>query len=349
MQAKLIICGEGYVGKTTIRERYIGIKFRSNYLQTIGADFTTKNQELKDGSLIKLQIWDLAGQQAFANTRELYYKGTDGALLVYDVTQPHTADKVFEWLDDIKKVLPLPLSMTLVANKIDLRNSVTPSVTTDQGEVIASKLSQLNGETVSFIESSAKTGENIESIFETLAQTVVDFKSGTSKQNEIETQQSFINKTSSLVDLYFFKMTQAGPMCVSQTVENSDQVLLLKMAIFYSTTLGQGDSAHTGLFGPVPIPESKDNEKYNLVQSILFSFEMDDKNHHDPRAKGKNFCFFVITIPEEILFQFNNKNIIIRLFHDEISGLSDVQDINNNFVQNLKIELLKTIYLANNN
>ena len=73
MQAKVVLCGEGFVGKSTIRERYLGISFRSSYLQTIGADYATKNQEYESGKSLRLQIWDLAGQQKFSNIREAFY------------------------------------------------------------------------------------------------------------------------------------------------------------------------------------------------------------------------------------------------------------------------------------
>ena len=168
MQAKIVLCGEGLVGKSTIRERYLGIAFRPAYLQTIGADYATKNQEYEPGQTIRLQIWDLAGQQKFSNIREAFYKGTDGAVLVYDVTNPSSAEKIVDWIKEIKKIVNNNIPMVLVGNKIDLR-SETETLSTNEGQKLAEELSKTNNMDIRFIEASAKTGENIEIFFQTIA------------------------------------------------------------------------------------------------------------------------------------------------------------------------------------
>ncbi|NVM54526.1 MAG: hypothetical protein HWN66_12550 [Candidatus Helarchaeota archaeon] len=83
---KLVLIGEGAVGKTSIRQKYMGKGFTGEYLKTIGADFASKTVELKEtnGDSIKsiFQIWDLAGQQEFKEVRASFYGGTQGILLV---------------------------------------------------------------------------------------------------------------------------------------------------------------------------------------------------------------------------------------------------------------------------
>ena len=82
---KVVLCGDGAVGKTAIRQRYLGKGFQSTYLMTIGADFAVKevNIKFKETSYpIKFQIWDLAGQPRFEAVRGLYYAGCLGALMV---------------------------------------------------------------------------------------------------------------------------------------------------------------------------------------------------------------------------------------------------------------------------
>lgn len=351
MIAKILLCGEGFVGKTSIRERFIGIKFRSNYLQTIGADYTTKIQKLNDGNTIKLQIWDLAGQQRFATIRESFYKGCDGIVLIFDVVNPHTSEKVFNWIDEIDNVIKTQVPIVLVGNKIDLRDKVEFTLSPEEGEKLAQRITIKNNMQVPYIESSAMTGKHIDKIFSTISQNVVDFqmnKPVIEEEDDDDKIQKYIDSVNDVIQLYFFKMTEIGPNCVAKTKESDDPALFFKMAVFYSTTLGQGLNAHKGVFGPLPIPESGDEHKYQSIQAIIYSFNKSDKNHHDPRAKGINFCFIVITIPKDLLYQFSNKNVILRLFHDQIDSISDIEELNVSFLQKTKKELLKNIYLTNN-
>ena len=346
MQAKIVLCGEGLVGKSTIRERYLGIAFRPAYLQTIGADYATKNQEYEPGQTIRLQIWDLAGQQKFSNIREAFYKGTDGAVLVYDVTNPSTAEKIVDWIKEIKKIVNDNIPMVLVGNKFDLR-SETETLSTNEGQMLAEELSKANNMDIMFIESSAKTGENIENIFQTIAKSIIEFDSKSLPQQHNLSFEKYFNDIKNFVHLYFYKMTQIGPSCISQTMYPRDQALLIKMGVFYSTTLGQGTTAHDGLFGPVPIPESKDTQ-YKDLESVIYSFHKADKNHHDPRAKGINFCFIVATIAKDLLFQFNNVNAILRFFISKLEPVTDVEEITDEYLSNLKKDLLRDVFILNN-
>ncbi len=349
MQAKIVLCGDGFVGKSTIRERYLGISFRPSYLQTIGADYATKNQIYSDSKeSLRLQIWDLAGQQKFSNIREAFYKGTDGVVLVYDVSNPTSADRISDWIAEIKRIVHEPVPMILVANKIDLRTE-TECLSTQHGKKLLETLKQKFDNTIHFIESSAKTGENIDNIFAQLAKSVVKFRTEepSSDLDVDQTFQNYLNEVQNFNHLYFFKMTPVGPSCLAQTDFPKDDILLVKMAVFYSTTLGQGKLQHAGLFGPLPIPDSSDT-KYENLQSLIYSFTKYDKNHHDPRAKNINFCFIVITIAKDLIYQFNNKNAILRFFHSKLDDINDVEEVTNDFLKKLKKELLKDVFLLNN-
>ncbi|OLS19370.1 MAG: GTPase KRas precursor [Candidatus Heimdallarchaeota archaeon LC_3] len=346
MIAKILLCGDGYVGKTTIRERYIGIDFRPSYLQTIGADYTVKNQSLEDGRTIKLQIWDLAGQQRFAMVRESFYKGTNGIILVFDVTNPSSMDGIFNWIEEIKKNLPNPVPMILVGNKVDLREKTDHSSSEEQGKNLAEQTSMKNLVT-HYIESSAITGENIKKIFQTITQVVMDYRYN-GIQGQKKTFSTFYDGLKDLINLYLFKLSEIGPVCAFKTNNTDDFELLTKMGIFYSTTIGQGVNAHEGVFGPLPLPESKLTKGENSIQLIIFSFHKKDRNYHDERAKGINFAFIVITLPEDFLYLFSNKNIINRFFHSEIEILSDLEEINKVFLDKLKQGLVKNLYLSRN-
>ncbi|MHA1115558.1 MAG: Rab family GTPase, partial [Candidatus Heimdallarchaeaceae archaeon] len=81
---KIVLAGDGAVGKTSIRERYMGKGFTGDYLKTIGADFASKKVKVEDND-ITFQIWDLAGQESYSAVRTTFYKGAIAAWLVFDI------------------------------------------------------------------------------------------------------------------------------------------------------------------------------------------------------------------------------------------------------------------------
>ena len=101
---KLTLIGEGAVGKTSIRQKYMGRGFTGEYLKTIGADFASKTVEITDtsGDVVKsiFQIWDLAGQVEFKAVRASFYGGCQGVLLVFDLTRKETMDKLKDIMSD---------------------------------------------------------------------------------------------------------------------------------------------------------------------------------------------------------------------------------------------------------
>lgn len=82
---KVVLIGDGGVGKTSLRNQYIHKKFTDAYKATIGADFITKEVETNDGKKVMMQIWDTAGQERFQSLGVAYYRGADACILVYDV------------------------------------------------------------------------------------------------------------------------------------------------------------------------------------------------------------------------------------------------------------------------
>ncbi len=166
---KIILLGDGAVGKTSIRRRYMGEGFRADFLATMGADFAFLKTKI-DGINVEFQIWDLAGQPAFRNVMKSYYKGAMGALAVYDVTQPKSLESLDIWVQEVRERAGTydELPVVLVGNKIDLRDEVPSNLKTIQGFV---KSKSLNA---GFVETSAKTGEAIEEAFSTLARAIMD-------------------------------------------------------------------------------------------------------------------------------------------------------------------------------
>ena len=158
---KLILGGDGAVGKTSMVHRFVEDSFQTDYKSTIGTSIMKKECEFEGlKSKVRFVIWDLAGQAQFKRVRQSYLAKAEAGVLVYDVTRKETYENINNWYEEIKKVTPT-ISLILVGNKIDLEDQ--RQVSKEQGEALAEKLE------VSYIETSAKTGENIEDAFKMLA------------------------------------------------------------------------------------------------------------------------------------------------------------------------------------
>ena len=167
---KVTLLGEGAVGKTSLRRHYLGESFAKDYSMTIGADFATKRIIL-DQVEYTIVIWDLAGQPRFKEVREAYYRGTKGALLVYDLSRGDSFQMLASWIEELlvnnnNQKIP----MVLVGNKSDLRGSNLKTIPSSFGEDYAELLSIWSGFKVPYIETSAQNGENVEPAFETLTE-----------------------------------------------------------------------------------------------------------------------------------------------------------------------------------
>jgi small GTP-binding protein len=175
--SKVIFCGDEAVGKTSLRNKFLGTGFDSSYIPTIGADVSILNYKYQFGSEstnFKFSIWDLAGHNTFFHTiLPRFYAGSQGILLMYDVTVESSFNNIYKWLDEIKKELNLKSStIILVANKIDLERRVT----IEEGEELARSISKdylTRSEVVPFIETSALTGENIDKALNLLAKSLM--------------------------------------------------------------------------------------------------------------------------------------------------------------------------------
>jgi small GTP-binding protein len=155
---KVVFVGDAATGKTSLIAKRVDSSFRENYIPTVCANISTKNQQF-DGTSVTLVIWDIAGQEGFKKVRDQYYRGASGAFLVYDVTRPKTFQNVKAWLEEIRRFTPSPLQLTLVGNKVDLSREVKR----EDGEKLA------KGMGADFFETSAKTGENVETAFANMA------------------------------------------------------------------------------------------------------------------------------------------------------------------------------------
>jgi len=162
---KYIIIGDAAVGKSNLLLRYVHGEFKSEYQVTIGVEFGAKNILIKD-ELYRVQIWDTAGQENFRSITRAYYKNSVCALVVYDIAKRESFNNVSSWIEDCRNQSPKTIYMILVGNKSDLEEN--RQVTFEEGQELADKFG------INFYETSAKTGKNVEEIFENSANEIAN-------------------------------------------------------------------------------------------------------------------------------------------------------------------------------
>ncbi|KHN80582.1 Ras-related protein Rab-14 [Toxocara canis] len=153
---KYIIIGDMGVGKSCLLHQFTEKKFMADCPHTIGVEFGTRIIEVS-GQKIKLQIWDTAGQERFRAVTRSYYRGAAGALMVYDITRRSTYNHLSSWLTDARNLTNPNTVIFLIGNKSDLDGQ--RDVTYEEAKAFADE----NG--LTFLECSAKTGDNVEDAF----------------------------------------------------------------------------------------------------------------------------------------------------------------------------------------
>lgn len=122
---KILVVGDIGTGKTSIIKRFVHNIFSMHYKSTIGVDFALKVINWDPKTEVRLQLWDIAGQERFGNMTRVYYKEAVGALIVFDVTRISTFEAVAKWKADIDAKVTYgpddrPIPVVLLANKCDL-------------------------------------------------------------------------------------------------------------------------------------------------------------------------------------------------------------------------------------
>ncbi|CAF1064289.1 unnamed protein product [Didymodactylos carnosus] len=179
-QFKVMLLGDSGVGKTCLLVRFKdGTFLAGSFIATVGIDFRNKIVTLGEKQ-IKLQIFDTAGQERFRSVTHSYYRDAHALLLLYDVTNYSSFENISVWLSEIKEFAHDDVIIMLIGNKIDKSQRV---VSKEAGERLARDFE------VSFLETSAKTGQNVELAFMACAQALIDkessIKSGKESMNEM--------------------------------------------------------------------------------------------------------------------------------------------------------------------
>lgn len=155
---KVVVAGDGNVGKTSLIRQYCEGRFETSRVATIGVDFQTKIVKLPD-EVVKLSIWDMAGQDHFKSVREGFYRGSQAAALVFDATVLDSLKHLLKWREEVLSAVP-PERLIVVANKTDLPFGQTVRY----GRIFAEKIG------APFVQTSALTGAGVEEMFTQLAQ-----------------------------------------------------------------------------------------------------------------------------------------------------------------------------------
>jgi len=166
---KVTIIGDGGVGKTSILRRYMSNTFEANYISTLGVDYSSKEMKVNDKN-VKLTIWDISGQSKFASFSSTYLKGSFFFVIVFDVINERSFQHIPKWIDVVEKAYncnPDAVHLGVFVNKTDLE----PSFNIEKA--IEKLMKHYRNRILFILETSAKTGANINDAFETIAQNLL--------------------------------------------------------------------------------------------------------------------------------------------------------------------------------
>jgi len=185
---KIIVIGSYQTGKTSIVEKYINDIFIEKQHTTIGVDFKVKMCEY-DNKLIKIYIWDTAGQERFMTIVSSYYRTINGAILVFDLNDKESFNMLYIWMKKLEQNKNnKEINVILVGNKCDLHCDVV-----SENDIL--EFMEKSIYPISYIKTSAKTGHNINKIFDTIVQNMYENNSQTNLKKSSDTFQLDNNNT----------------------------------------------------------------------------------------------------------------------------------------------------------
>ncbi|MFX1489851.1 MAG: Rab family GTPase [Promethearchaeota archaeon] len=164
---KVIVLGSSAVGKTSLINRYVNDQFALKYKMTIGVDFLTKTVEFESSKFVKLHLWDIGGQERFKFLHRSFYKGTSGAVIAFDLSREQTYKDMKNWLSEMTSIMEEEIPTVIIGNKLDLLPEIGQVI--DRNEV----QNYAKNEGCLYIETSAKTGENVELAFLELTKSMI--------------------------------------------------------------------------------------------------------------------------------------------------------------------------------
>mmetsp|Transcript_27802 Transcript_27802/g.38840 ORF Transcript_27802/g.38840 Transcript_27802/m.38840 type:complete len:193 (+) Transcript_27802:99-677(+) len=164
VEVRLITIGDSATGKSSLILRYTKGMFQEERKATVGIDLKIKSATVL-GRPTKVRVWDTAGQEQFRTITRNYYRGAQGVLLVYDITNKDSFKHVSKWIKDVENYAEPGVSVVLLGNKCDLEDK--RQVTRSEGQAIAQEYE------VDFFETSALSGSSVEESFGSLVEKIV--------------------------------------------------------------------------------------------------------------------------------------------------------------------------------
>jgi small GTP-binding protein len=159
-QFKVVLLGESAVGKSSLVLRFVKREFHEYQEATIGAAFLTQTVQMDDIT-VKFEIWDTAGQERFHSLAPMYYRGAQASLVVYDITSKESFNKAQVWVRELQRQASASIVIVLVGNKCDLASK--RAVEFNEAKSYADDNNLL------FMETSAKTSQNVVEVFTAIA------------------------------------------------------------------------------------------------------------------------------------------------------------------------------------
>jgi len=166
---KIVLLGEGRVGKTSLTLRFIKNTFDDQQVSTIQATYLQKDIKVGDKK-VTLNVWDTAGQERFHALGPIYYRNADGALLVYDITDADTFARAKGWVKELRKVVGTDIKITIAGNKCDMAKS--RQVDEKEAEEFAKSVGATHMLT------SAKANKNVDEAFMDITRRILQQKQG---------------------------------------------------------------------------------------------------------------------------------------------------------------------------
>jgi small GTP-binding protein len=168
LKYKVLLLGPPAVGKTSLWDRFINKSFKEDYAMTIGVQVSTRDITFRN-AIVKLTVWDIGGQARFKDLRKKFYFGTEGALLIFDLTREETFKEIEGWLKEVNDLLPYNIPFVLIGNKMDLIKDGR-KLNPQEAKTFAQIHNSL------YLETSAKTGDGVKDAFKELILKIVKIK-----------------------------------------------------------------------------------------------------------------------------------------------------------------------------
>ncbi|CAE7715747.1 RAB21 [Symbiodinium sp. CCMP2456] len=177
---KIVILGEGRVGKTSLLRQFVSKTFSEHEASTQSAAYLDKILQLR-GTQVQLSLWDTAGQERFHSLAPIYYRNADGALLVYDITDLDSFRRVAKWVEELQ-VMGTKCVLAIVGNKSDLQSQA--KVPKADAETYARSINARHST------ASAKLGFGVDEAFGALAEDVLASKARAPSQNQTSSRRT---------------------------------------------------------------------------------------------------------------------------------------------------------------